>query len=170
MGIRIDYLKFLLENTEIPKAKLLELGNQIIKDGCGGQHKTGKALFCSMGCYHMSIDTNGRDGAMVYDLGKKITDFDNEFDIITDFGTSICVKNYKMCYNNIYRMCKPGGVMVYVLPEENSNWKANYYVNKKFFRNLAKKQGCKVKTTKIIKGLHGNLVCAALVKDEPIQQ
>ena len=170
MGIRTEYLQFLLKNSEITKAKLLELGNQLIKDGCGGHFKTGKALFCSMGCYHMSIDENGLDGAMNYDLGKKITDFDDEFDIITDFGTSICVKNYKMCYENIYRMCKPGGVMIYILPEENSNWKANYYVDKKFFRDLAKKQGSKVKNIEIINGLHGDLVCAALVKNEPIQQ
>ena len=169
MGIRKEYLNFLNENCTLFKVKILELGNQIIKDDCAGHIKTGKELFSSMGCYHISMDTNGLDGAVNEDLGKKITGYDNEFDIICDFGTSICVDNYKMCYQNMVKMCKPGGTMVFILPEVGSDWKANHYVDKKFFVDFAKKNNCKAKKIKVIDGLHGNLVCAALVKNESIE-
>lgn len=166
MGIRKEYIEFLSKNADFEGKKILELGNQIIKDGCLGHYKSSKEYFGSIGCFHLSIDKNGENGAMSYDLSKKITKFDGVFDVVTDFGTSIYVDNKKACYDNIYRMVKPGGVVVHILPAVGSAWVAKYFVDRKFFNDVAKKYNCKIKSLRFIDGLHGKLVAVALEKNE----
>lgn len=156
MGIRKEHLDFLIKNTSLFKAKMLELGNQQMRD----YSKSAKEYFGSIGCYHLSMDKNGLDGSMVCDLGKEITIFDNEFDIITNFGTSCCVDNFETCYKNIYRMCKMDGIIIHVLPKKGSKWIANHYVDKDFFH----KMNLKIKDMQEMQGIYGPLIMAALIK------
>ncbi|GAG04022.1 unnamed protein product, partial [marine sediment metagenome] len=79
MGFRPETLKFILDNTTVFKMKMLELGNQRIRDNVETDYKTGKEYFGALGCYHLSIDINGEDGTMIYDLGEEINQFDDEF-------------------------------------------------------------------------------------------
>jgi len=160
MGIRKEHLDFLIKNTSLFKAKMLELGNQQMRDF----PKSAKEYFGSIGCYHLSIDRNGLDGSMVYDLGKEINIFDNEFDIITNFGTSCYVDDYNICYSNIHRMCKNDGIMIHILPFKGSKWVANHFVDEEFFLKLAKKFNYKIKDIKEMQGIHGKLLMVALIK------
>jgi len=165
MGLRKEYTDFIRKNAPVFQKKMLELGNQIIKDPENHDfHNTGKDYFGSLGCLHVSMDINGLDGAITYNLGSIIKSWNNFFDIVINSGFSICVDNYTVCYNNIYNMCKPGGIMIHILPCVGSNWCANHFVNRKFFDDMCFEYGCKIIAFNISKGVHGNLVFVAMEK------
>ena len=137
MGLRKEYTDFIVKNVPLFQKKILDLGNQIIRDphnhsGC----VTGKEWFGSRGGLHLSMDMNGENGVLVHDLGVPVLGFDGFFDVVINSGFSICVKKHSQCYKNIYNMCVPGGLIVHLLPVIDSEWKANHYVNKAFFEKL----------------------------------
>jgi hypothetical protein len=103
--------------------KIAELGNQLI--GGHGQAErlrsfipTAKIFFECLGFDHTSIDINGLDGALPLDLNKPIIDtyLTGQFDIVTNIGTSEHVSNQEMCFENMDRLCKDGGIIINVSP------------------------------------------------------
>jgi len=165
MGLRAEIIKFILDNTPVFKMKMLEFGNQRIRENVETEFETGKEYFGALGCYHLSIDFNGKDGAMIYDLRDKISNFNDEFDIVTNIAVTNYIKKYEGCYDNIYRFCKYGGIMIHVLPEKGSKWSASHYGSTVFFNNLVQKYNfCKIKAIRKFEGDLGNLIMAAIIK------
>ena len=137
MGIDKDKFSFIERNVKsFDKLIMMELGNQKIKKDLS-EVKTGKEFWSSLGCYHFSIDINGKDDTISMDLSLPITYYDNFFDIVTNITVSNYIKNYNACYDNIYRFCKVDGMLFHCLPKTGSKWTASHYANKKFYQRMA---------------------------------
>jgi SAM-dependent methyltransferase len=87
---------------------MCELGNK--KNAKG----TYKQYFESLGIRHVSIDSNGLDGAVPLDLRAPIDIGD--FDIVTNFGTTEHVTEQEQCWKNVHNLVRTGGILVSMTP------------------------------------------------------
>ncbi|MFA5314304.1 MAG: hypothetical protein WC375_13470, partial [Methanomassiliicoccales archaeon] len=120
--------------------RVCELGNQIMK---WHPLKTGKQYLLAKGVKeHVSIDMNGKDGALKIDLASPITKWDCYFDMVTNYGTSEHVSNQYQVFDNIHRMTAVNGVMVHVVPIIGG-WAThcNFHYKTTFFMDLAEMAG-----------------------------
>ena len=140
MGLDKVKFEFIKRNIlSFDKLTMMELGNQKVKNDLSRTKKTGKEFWSGLGCYHFSIDINGEDGAMSFDLSLPITYYDNFFDVVTNITVSNFIKEYNICYDNIYRFCKQKGIIIHCLPCEGSKWNKTHSANKKFYEEMALK-------------------------------
>lgn len=86
------------------------------------------------GWKYLSIDLNGYGDSLMADLNENIT-LEEQFDIITDFGTCEHIADYYMAFKNVDKLCKIGGLMVHILPADNhwpnhGSWRAkrSFYI------------------------------------------
>ena len=166
MGLPKETLEFIVANAGLLVDKrMLELGNQRIRGSVDSPCKTGKEFFTEAGCEHVSIDMNGKDGALKQDLSKSLRHFSlkNSFDIITNSGTSGYVVNQKACFENIDLCCKEGGLMIHIVPEIGSNWAGKQY-DEEFFIRLAKEYLYEIVKNETMAGQYGLLRCVVLKK------
>ena len=149
--------------------KICELGNQYVKDH--PKFKTAKQYLTTLGVDHISFDLNGEDGAMKIDLSIPIVQWNNYFEMVTNYGTSEHVSNQYMVFKNIHDLVRKGGVMVHASPEAGywcHHGKVNY--EKWFFDKLAEKNNYEVIVGKSIKKLDRPLpkdlyfLCAVMIK------
>jgi len=144
MGLTKEKYLFIQRNVEyFNELIMMELGNQIVKRDLKRytktKAKTGKEFWWQHKCYHFSIDVNGKDGTMNIDLTLPIPYYDNFFDIVTNINVSNYIKKYRKCYDNIYRFCKFGGIIIHCLPMKDSKWTKSHSADKKFYEEMAKK-------------------------------
>lgn len=170
MGLKLEYLTFI--NSNIGKVfsstlglKMLELGDQVIKETEPIEQKTGKDYFSHLGYNHTSVDLNGDHGAIVKDLTKEeqFLEWYNYFDIVTNAGTTEHVEPYDKqyeCYKILHNVAKVGAVTIHLIPDvdERDNkgiwWKhCHYYYSYDFFEMLAKECEYKILDNVIINGL-----------------
>ena len=113
--------------------RILELGNQITWSGI-----TGKQLYTQKGAEHVSLDLNGRDGALTIDFGSPLKMNLGLFDLVTDYGTIEHVNNQYQAFKNIHSLCKTSGLMIHVLPKIG-HWPnhGRYYFSIEFFEQLS---------------------------------
>ena len=109
----------------------------------GEQHPGGvvsKRFWTALGFDHVSIDMNGLDGSLPYDLREDISEkFDKKFDVIYDGGTGEHVDNQYMCFKNIHNITAKDGMMIHVLPKSGHFPKhCSYYYTLETFEVLAK--------------------------------
>ena len=169
MGLPFNTLKFIVDNLGKPKSKkMLELGNQRIRGNVNTSCKTGKHFFEGMGYDHTSIDMNGKDGALQFDLCKPINGL-GKFDVITNSGTSGYIKDQYECFANIEKACKIGGRMIHVVPEKGSNWAGEQY-DELFFADISRMYNYRVIVNKTIEGQYGLLRAVVLVKKKNDKQ
>ena len=109
--------------------KMAEFGNQKLKfdPGNGARRlQQVKPFLEFFGVRHVSFDTNGRSGALAWDLSQPI-DNDQlyaatgigcyEFDIVTNFGTSEHVERDQITvFENAHRLTRIGGLMIHLVP------------------------------------------------------
>lgn len=105
-------IKFIVSHFSYAPS-ICELGNQLILPL---SDMSAKYLYELMGFKYLSIDWNGEDGALPIDLNKPISGDVNKFDIVTNLGVSEHVKNNKMCFDNMHKLCKINGYMIHVVP------------------------------------------------------
>ena len=135
-GFSFELLKKYLKDGD----SILELGEQTIYFG-DDYGKSAKPMFEKMGHKHTSIDANGQNGSLDYDLSVK--HYFDEFDIITDFGTSEHVReSLYNCWWNKHQACKIGGIIVSENPK-TGNWAGHgqWYYTQDFYKNFAKALG-----------------------------
>lgn len=86
----------------------------------------------------ISIDLNGKDGALPLDLQEPLPESIGTFDIIINAGTSEHVVDHEMCFENIDKICRPDGLMFHVVPEVGS-WSGHglHHYTELFFKELA---------------------------------
>jgi len=122
--------------------KIMELGNQRMK-----WHEAGSAkkyfLEHEGAKEHVSIDMNGKSGALRLDLSKDLTiahpEWKGHFDFVTNYGTAEHVDNgiYE-CFKNIHDFCREGGVIVNDGPPTcGCPWHSPYHYYPHFFSTLA---------------------------------
>lgn len=113
----------------LSQISVAEFGNQKIKanpDSGMRRMQSAKGLFEWWGARHVSIDLNGRDGAIVHDLGTLIPAdspilAQGQFDMVTNCGTSEhVVEGQVNVFHNAHNLCKRGGVMAHGIPYEDS--------------------------------------------------
>jgi len=150
MGLQIDYLNFIKEVCVLGGVqngrglKLCELGNQQIRGSAASitTATTGKEFYQSLGYDHTSIDLNGLDGALPLDLCKPIQNAElvDQFDVLTNSGTSEHVEDQYECFRNIHCLVKPQGVIIHLNPKTGS-WSGHglYYYTPNFHRELARR-------------------------------
>ena len=89
---------------------------------------------------YQSIDADGERGALVFDLNdnlQKSQNFNEKFDLVTNFGTSEHVFNQKIFFENIHNLTKKNGLMIHVLPFEGYFNHGYYNYQPIFFYDLA---------------------------------
>jgi hypothetical protein len=144
MGIDKFTLDFI--ETEITKfnhigaLNMVELGNQFIKGSALPTGKIAKNYFLSKGFFHVSIDINGKDGALEINLNQEIMNINllKKFDILTNCGTSEHITNQYICWKNIHNLVRKDGIFIHLVPLVN-NWKGHgyYKFTTHFFDNLS---------------------------------
>ena len=112
---------------------MLELGNKKNQSGLY------KDYFVAMGFSHTSIDLNGLDGALKLDLQKPL-DLGQQFDVVTNFGTSEHVDNQTACWRNIIEHCGKFLVSTTPLPGD-WKWHGRWYPRPDFYTKLAETNG-----------------------------
>ena len=89
----------------------------------GEQHSKGiasKRFWEAIGFNHVSIDLNGLDGALSYDLREDINkkyNYKEQFDIVYEGGTVEHVSNQYWAFKNTHNLTKKGGTMIHILPK-----------------------------------------------------
>jgi len=131
------------------KTRMLELGNKKNKFG------TYKAFFKQQGLKHISIDINGKDGAINFDLREKIKElfpggkWHQYFDIITNIGTTEHVIPQGYVWQNIFNGLAVGGCLVCITPSPGQ-WKSHQnfgqYPTMGFYHKFSKENHLKVNT------------------------
>ena len=116
---------------------MLELGNKKTND------ITYKQYFKSLGINHVSIDINGKDGALPLDLRYPI---DMEpFDMVTNIGTTEHVTDQEGVWRNIHNLCKTGGVIVSHTPLQGDwTWHGIWFPLESFYTQFASINGYKI--------------------------
>jgi hypothetical protein len=96
------------------------------------------------GISHVSIDINGKSGALPYDLSIDLSTHNKltqAFDMGTDFGTIEHIPNQYWAWKNMYNFLKPDGIVMHVLPLVGS-WKnhplCHWRYTKEFFNELCR--------------------------------
>jgi len=133
-----------LGSQEIPFDK--EQISQLVEDFFGyvlteETPVTAKTLYKSMGLeLYQCIDADGCHNALVFDLNKDIQQvygFIEQFDLVTNHGTTEhCFDQYH-CFMNIHNLCRAGGLMIHVLPIQGWINHGLYNYQPSFFYNLA---------------------------------
>lgn len=123
-------------------SSMLELGNKRKGDFIY------KKFFESLGFRHVSVDTNGLDGALRKDLRSPL--ILGTFDMVTNVGTTEHVSEDKWagqvaCWRNIVEAMHVGSVLISITPKPGS-WPnhGTWYPREEFFRQLASLNGCEV--------------------------
>ncbi len=122
-------------------SSMLELGNKIMGK------IVYKGIFESFGFRHVSVDLNGRNGALKLDLTKPLNL--GTFDMVTNIGTSEHVSEDNLagqieCWRNIVEAMHVGSVFVSITPLEGAQkWlrHGRWYPQEEFFVKLAKQNG-----------------------------
>jgi len=149
--------------------KICELGDQLMD---ASPYKTGKAYILSKGVKeHVSIDLNGKNGAIPIDLSKPIDRWKDYFDIVTDYGTIEHVIDQYWVFKNVHNMIKIGGTIIHTLPQigyYKNHCDFHYDIN--FFEEMARLNNYSLKLleSRTIHGRRGNrnqnLVCCIFLK------
>jgi len=129
---------------------MLELGNQTCDKEI--RAKTGfhiaKEYWESLGVSHISVDVNGKNGALNKDLTdhNDFKEMHDSFDIIYNAGTTEHVEPYESqydCFQILHLCCRENGVMFHQVPEvRNRDEKGvfrnhcRYYYSTEFFEML----------------------------------
>lgn len=120
---------------------MLELGN---KKNPNGVYKD---YFVSLGLEHISVDWNGQDGALAWDLRDPRPElvhggkWHQHFDIVTNIGTTEHVIPQGAVWQNILDALKVGGHLVCVTPAPGFwQWHQDkgQYPTEDFYREFAK--------------------------------
>lgn len=171
MGINVESLDFILKtirdnNIALNKCRMIELGNQLLRPS----YKPAKLHFQSLGVDHVSVDLNGKNGALKLDLQQEINDISliNTFDILTNFGTTEHIKQQYTCWLNIHNLVKQRGIFIHTVPRVG-HWRKHGYhkYNLEFFQRLADNCGYKLIENFIRKGdSKKDLISCSMIKKE----
>ena len=112
-----------------------------------GQQTTYKSYFESIGFRHISVDWDGRFGALVRDLRQPQWQEFGTFDMVTNIGTSEHVDGQAGFWENIHNLTKVGGLYVGQCPAPNSDswwWHGNYYPTEGFYESFCDLNGWRI--------------------------
>lgn len=178
MGLNIKafrYIQMIVHDLDrdFTTSRICLLGNLYFARGTSCiQKKAGTKVvhkyFKNSGINVVSIDLNGKDGALPLDLQEPLPESVGKFNIIINAGTSEHVAKQGECFQNVHNICRRGGLMFHIVPEVGSWVKHGlHHYDEVFFRELAKKYHYSVVDIRIddYVGPKNKLVFACLRKD-----
>lgn len=116
---------------------ILELGNQIMNLE-NVQEISAKEYYTKLGYEHTSIDLNGKDGALPLNLSEPMDMDLEDFDIITDMGTSEHVEDIYRCLINVYNCCQEDTIIIHKNPKTgNFPMHGNHFFTIDFWKAYA---------------------------------
>jgi hypothetical protein len=143
-----------------PEAFILEFGNK--KNSIGVY----KAWLEQQGYRHVSIDINGRDGALPFDYREPIQPllaalgFPIQYDLVTNSGTIEHVEtNQEAAWRNAFQLTKLGGHQVHITPAAG-HWQAHglYHPKREFFEKMAELNYMVIRKLEIFKWTPGKVL------------
>jgi len=87
------------------------------------------------------IDIDGIHDSLKFDFNYNIKEkygFDQQFDIVTNFGTTEHIFNQLSCFENIHNMCKLNGYIIHSLPIVGFSNHCFFNYHSTFFEHLAR--------------------------------
>jgi len=106
---------------------------------------TAKMLYQSLGIKNYKcIDADGMNDALIFDLNTNIretTGFSEQFDIVTNHGTTEHCFDQMNAFKNIHELCKQSGIMIHGLPFQGYLNHGFYNYHPKFYHDLALSNG-----------------------------
>jgi SAM-dependent methyltransferase len=121
-----------------------EIGNQTF---VGEKFKSVKEWYEHLGASsYLALDTNTKLDAIICDLNYDVIDQlgDEQFDLITNNGTSEHLFNQAMVFENIHNLCKQDGIMLHILPLFVWLNHGFFNYNPILFRDLARVNGYEI--------------------------
>lgn len=146
-----------LIEDQLPSVKrMLELGNKRSDQG------PYKPWFEALGIEHVSVDWNGLDGALAFDLRAPLPPME-PFDMVTNFGTSEHVSDQDPVWRNMLSSVRVGGWLVCATPLPG-DWPRHgeWYPCERFYVELAKLNGLELELLEVRGEKPKRLVCARL--------
>jgi hypothetical protein len=89
---------------------------------------------------YASIDFNGEHGSLRFDLNRNITtsyNYNDVFDLVTNFGTSEHCFNQFEVFRNIHNLCKVNGYILHTVPTQGWGNHCFFRYDKNFFEDIA---------------------------------
>jgi len=152
-------VKYSEATTNGEPTKMLEYGAQNTYFGklnTGGNHfYWSKDFFTGIGYDHTSIDLNELHYSIPKDLSAPIK-WKEQYDIVTDFGTSEHVTDLYNALKNAYNACKLDGIVIHENPK-TGHWLNHgiHYFSQEFWQELSKLAGYEILELGEV-GAHGN--------------
>ena len=105
-------------------------------------------LFDSLGVKeYKSIDIDEVHGSLKFDLNFNIKDkydFAEQYDFVTNFGTTEHIFNQLSCFENVHNLCKVDGIIIIGLPISGYKNHCFYNYQPTFFKHLADRNGYEI--------------------------
>lgn len=121
---------------------MFELGNKI-----NGELGSYKNFFVKIGLEHVSVDWNGKDGALPLDLRTPIWNEFPPFDMVTNIGTTEHVDDQVGVWANIHHLTDVNGIIVSATPYPGGKswwWHGEWYPTESFFEQFADLNGYEI--------------------------
>ena len=104
-----------------PRGSVLEFGNQTwAADSVMPGMASTRSFYEKIGFNrYLAIDVNDRLDAVALDLNEDLLaryDFEEQFNLVTNNGTSEHIFDQRMVFENAHNVCRLGGVMLHILP------------------------------------------------------
>jgi hypothetical protein len=135
----------LIEKYKNGAKNVCELGAQNLYDrDYGINFPYADKYYSAKGMDYTCIDINGENGAIELDL-ENPQEIVDQYDLVTDFGTSEHVRNSYNTHKVIHELTKEGGIIIRENPK-SGNWPGhgfNYYT-KSFYEKLAEACGYEI--------------------------
>lgn len=142
----IPKVEDILSKIDKDPITMIELGNQHVDGDNRGVGIPAKPFYESKGIKHISVDINGKDGAIALDLSKEIPMRNvSSCDVLTNHGTTEHIPNQNIVFKNIHNMCYEGCYMIHQVPIPGT-WPGHciFYYDLEFFDKLASMNGYEV--------------------------
>lgn len=135
MGILAEPAKFVLDLPLPKRYAVCELGDQFITHG---ERELARDWFFRHGAgRYVSVDGNGRNGAVVHDLNLPLKQITDRFDLVTDFGTGEHVFDQDQVWRTIHYLTRPGGYIAFDRPIAGYPGHCYYLIQPALIHDLA---------------------------------
>jgi hypothetical protein len=139
-------LRVMPPQAEWTRKRIFSFGDQRTADDNGKRSSidgvnTANKWFTTHGLAHISVNPNGKDGALKREITDPVDDL-GQFDFVANLGASSCVADQEACFAALHQLCRNGGMLLHVLPLKQSQIKGSlWYYDLQFARLLAQANG-----------------------------
>lgn len=126
MGLNLKLLQYIIRvghnlDVDIMQSRICLLGNLYLGMGMGLLRKkygtkVAHLYLTKLGAEVVSIDINGKNGALALDLQEPLPTSLGKFDVIINGGTTEHIANQYAVFKNVHDLCRVGALMFHYVP------------------------------------------------------